>query len=189
MNVILGIDSRYSWLATILKGLAGGFGEIRRLSEQHGWFDGFWQLEYAEPILGMAFVATQAYLIGVVADVGRSSGNLGKDLQDFVKDNKIGFYSDDPRPIAGNQSRVVLINATANYYKHHDEWGGWNTNETARQLEASGIHEHTKFPCLLAAEVLFNKKNFTSLSILLAIASEWRGYVINKYVRKISQYG
>ena len=185
MNIILGVDFRYNWLATILEGLAGSFGEIRRLSEEHDWFDGLWQLEYAEPIVGMAFVATQAYLIGVVADISRAKGKLGKQLQQFVNDEKIGFYSDDPLPIGSNQSRVLIIHAAANYYKHHDEWGGWSTNKTARQLEAAGIQEHTEFPCLVAAEMLFGNTNFGRLNTLLVIASEWRSYVINKYVREI----
>jgi hypothetical protein len=182
MNLFLAVDYRYDWLATTLKGLARSFGEIHRLSEEHEWFDGLWQREYAEPIVGMAFVATQAYIIGVVADVGRAKGKRDNELRKFVKDKKIGFYSDDHHPTADNQSRILIINAAANYYKHHDEWDGWNTNVTARQLEAARIKEHTEFPCLAAAEMLFADRSFTSLSTLLAIASEWRSYLISKQV-------
>jgi hypothetical protein len=185
MNLILGLDFRYSWLATTLEGLANSFGEIHRLSEEHDWFDGLHQLEYAEPIVGVAFVATQAYLIGVVADVGRGRGKSGKELQHFVNEEKTGFYSDDPHPINSNQSRVLIINAAANYYKHHDEWGAWSTNKTARQLQEAGIQEDTEFPCLVAAEMLFGNTNFGRLSTLLVIASEWRSYVMNKYVREL----
>lgn len=181
MNLFLAVDYRHDWLGTILKGLCGSFGEIRRLSEEHEWFDGLWQREYAEAILGMAFVATQAYIIGVVADVGRAKGKRDDELQKFVKDEKIGFYSDDPYPTADNQSRIIIINAAANYYKHHDEWDGWNTNVTARQLEGAGIKEHTELPCLAAAELLFDDMGITNLSNLLAIVSEWRSHLINKH--------
>jgi len=180
MNLFLAVDYRYDWLATTLKGLAESFGEIRRLADQHEWFDGLWQREYAEPIVGMAFVASQTYIVGVVADLGRAKGKCANDLSQFVKDNKIGYYTIDPHPTADRHSRILLINAAANYYKHHDEWDGWKTNMTTRQLEAAGIKEDTEFPCLVTAEILFADRNFTNLSALLSIASEWRGHLINK---------
>lgn len=185
MDIHLDLDYRYSWLSTILTGLKAGFDEIDALSKQHDWFDGLWQCEYAEPIVGVAFVAAQAYLVGVVADLGRSEPPKGKPLEDYVRGKKRGFYKDDPKPLSNGPSRIILINATANYYKHQDEWHGWDpANRTVRDLIEAGICENREFPCLQAAELLFDNQDCTKLDTILAIVTEWREHVVNKHKNK-----
>ena len=177
----LSVDYRYSWLATILRGLQTGFGEIDRLASEHEWFDGLWQCEYAEPIVGLACTSAQAYLVGVVSDVGKSQGLKAGSLECFIKKRKISFYSDDPSPLPSGQSRIVLINGTANYYKHHDEWSGWDpTNWIVKTFSEAGIDEHTEFPCLRVAELLFGTPDISNLDPLVAMVSSWRKHIVEK---------
>jgi len=183
MNMFLAADYRYGWLSTILTGLEAGFDEIDALSKRHDWFDGLWQCEYAEPIVGMAFVASQTYIVGVVSDLMRSQGVKGKALQDYVKEQKIKFYEDDPSPLSTGQSRLILINSAANYYKHQDEWSGWDSsNWTVKTFTEAGIYENSNFPCSQAAELLFKNPNIGKLNTILTIVSEWRAHVVSKHI-------
>jgi len=184
VNTFLDMDYRSSWLSTIFEGLKAGFDEIDALSKQHDWFDGLWQSEYAEPIVGLAFVAAQAYIVGVVADLGKSEGHKGKELGDYVN-NKIEFYKDDPIALPSGTSRIILINATANYYKHQDEWSGWDpSNWSVKNFKEVGIHENSDFPCLKVAELLFDDQDCTKLDTILTIVTEWREHVVSKHKNK-----
>ncbi len=188
-NIFLDVDYRSSWLSTIFGGLKAGFDEIDALSKQHEWFDGLWQCEYAEPIVGVAFVAAQAYIVGVVADLGKSEGLKGKELQDYVSDKKIELYQDDPSAMSSGKSRIILINATANYYKHQDEWSGWDpSNWIVKHFEAVGIYENSDFPCLKVTELLFDDQDCTKLDTILTIVTEWREHVVSKHKNKHIQY-
>jgi hypothetical protein len=179
MNVFLNIDYRRGWLATILTGLAEGIADIDKTARENDWFDGSWQCEYAEPIVGLACTAAQAYLVGVVSDVGRFQKLSGAALEEFVKKRKISFYRDDPSPLICGKSRLILINATANYYKHNDEWGSWSPqNPTVRSLADYGIDEHTEFPCLRAVELLFGANRAIELGDLLPIVTGWQEHIV-----------
>lgn len=95
-----------------------------------GWFDDFGdEQEQIEDLLGIAFVAAQAYL----TTVRTSMAWLSKALQNpsgFLDDNKpsaIFDYVDNEglvnpiEPKSGVRF-VKVVNAVANYWKHHDEW-------------------------------------------------------------------
>ena len=106
-NVIVGIDA----------GLAAIHGRLARRV-----VDGSWACEHAEPLLGLGFVAAQTYAIGTVSDLNSVGTSRGKS-----KKEKLECYAYDSFRVKGDVTRIQLINATANYFKHHDEWARWPT--------------------------------------------------------------
>ena len=51
-------DFRYDWLSTILTALEQGFIIIQKKGEAEEWFDGYWQQEHAESILGITVLSS-----------------------------------------------------------------------------------------------------------------------------------
>jgi hypothetical protein len=170
------VDFRYDWVSLTLHALKTGFESVREKAGENEWFDGLWQLEHVESILGIVFVAVQAYILGTVEDVNKIRESNGKG-----KKGKIEYYSDDDEPLPSGVSRILLINSIANYYKHHDEWDTWPTNLTVRTLAGVGITESTEFPCYEAAKNLWDENDIENLGNLLSIISEWRKYILSKY--------
>lgn len=169
-------DFRHDWVCLTLRALKTGFESVRQKANENEWFDGQWQLEYAESILGIAFVTAQAYILGTVEDLNDVRMGNGKEAK-----NKIEYYSDDCEPLPNGLSRILLINSIANYYKHHDEWDSWPTNTTGNTLTNVGINENTEFPCYQAAKTLWGESGIENLDQLLLIASDWRKYLLPKY--------
>ena len=169
-------DFRYDWVSVTLYALKSAIDSVLKKGEDEPWFDGLWQMEHAESILGISYVAAQAYIVGAVEDVNRVRDSVGKNRLD-----KIYYYSDDPQPLPNGVSRILLINSLANYYKHHDEWDKWPTNFTTKTLADVGIVEGVEFPCCEASTKLGNEKQSDTLMNLLSIISEWRKHILSKY--------
>jgi hypothetical protein len=169
-------DFRHDWISLTLHALKSGFEIIRERAKEETWFDGIWQLEHRENIVGIAFVAAQAYMLGTVEDINKIRAGKGNPPV-----GKINCYSDDPNPLPSGRSRILLINAIANYYKHHDEWDAWPTNLTVNTLADVGIVENTEFPCYEAATKLWDADDTENLENLLSIITEWREHIISTY--------
>lgn len=169
-------DFRYNWISLILHALESGFTGIRETADAEPWFDGLWQMEQAESILGIAFVAAQTYITGTVEDINEIRESKGKSTI-----NKLDYYSDAPQLVPSGVSPILLANSIANYYKHHDEWDKWPANLTGETLGKVGIGEGTEFPCYVAATKLWAENEIENLKNLLAIISEWREYILSKY--------
>ena len=176
MNLVE-FDFRYDWAYLVLNALKSGFEVLRKKSGDDLWFDGIWQNENAETIYGIAYVLSQAYILGVVEDVNKMRVDKGKE-----KLSKLVCYSDDPQRLQNGVSRISLINSLANYYKHHDEWAKWPSNSTTQTLTNVGIFESTEFPCCYATTLLWDKEDLENLENLLLIISKWRKYIISKYL-------
>lgn len=176
MKVLTDLDYRYDWVATTLNGLESAFSRIQEYADENPWFDGLWQLEYYEPVFGIAFVLAQTYIVGTVADINKSRG--------FRKEksiNKLVCYSDSLLDLPGGTSPILLINSIANYFKHYEEWDKWPSNPTTETLHRVGIGEDTEFPCYVAATILWNEDEIGNLHNLLTIISKWRKHVVLKY--------
>lgn len=83
--------------------------------------------ERIEDLLGVAFVAAQVYLTTVRTSMLRRSEILQKrkgSPLSFITDPKAYdiFNCDNPTEPKSQQSYVRVVNAVANYWKHHDEW-------------------------------------------------------------------
>jgi len=164
------IDWRVESLHDVIVGIEAGLAAIgQRLEEEDG--DGITALEHAEPLLGLGFVAAQGYVLGTWTDLNRIRDSSAK-----APVSKTDCYATDSITVQAGITRVHVINATANYFKHHDEWTEWPRNETARILAAVGITKDTEFLCIHATELLCGPA--WRLIVLHQIVKEWREHVI-----------
>jgi hypothetical protein len=170
------IDFRYNWIASVYDALESGLSSIEKRGIEDVWFDGLWQLEHSETILGISFVCAQTYILGTVQDINNIRIDLGKPSIDKLK-----YYEDDIKPPLSGSSRIMLINSIANYFKHHDEWDVWPVNLTTKTLADVGITDKTDFPCYKAVTILWDEKECKNLGNLLNIVSEWREFILMKY--------
>ena len=116
------IDWRVEPLHDVIVGIEAGLTAIRqRLEEQDG--DGVIALEHAEPLLGLGFVAAQTYVLGTWTDLNRI--RVCK-----APVSKTDCYATDSITVQADITRVHVINTTANYFKHHDEWSEWPRNDS-----------------------------------------------------------
>lgn len=173
---IYDVDWRYDWLSITLRSLEAGFELLEKRALENEWFDGLFQLEHTEAILGIAFVSAQTYILGVTQDINKIRAINGSSAK-----RKNDYYNDDLQPLQNRVSRVTLINAITNYHKHHDEWESWPTNVTTEALVKIGIGEKTDFPCYEAVRSIWNFEKGEHLRNLLSITSEWREHISIKY--------
>jgi hypothetical protein len=171
-------DWRIEPLHDVIVGIEGGLKSIReRLDDEEG-VDGLSALERAEPLLGLGFVAFQIYAVGTWTDLNSIRKSRGKRPV-----SKWDCYKCDPIKVKGDTTRIELINASANYFKHHDEWLRWPTENDlgvpdTEILGRVGITQKTEFPCVEAVNLLCGSS--WKLIVLHQIVKEWRAHVINK---------
>ena len=172
MNILYEHDWRIDPLYAVIVGIDAG---LQTISKRIGGGDGFDEqsaLEYAEPLLGLGFVAAQAYALGTWTDLNRIRASRNKPK---IED-KMVCYRCDPIKLGGKASRIEAINAVANYFKHHDEWDAtWPTNKTTKTLRDIGITEATEFPCIKATELFCKSWEFV---VIQAVVKEWREHVL-----------
>ena len=165
------IDTRIDQLYDVIVGIEAGLKAVgQRLEDEEG-FDGITANEHAETLLGLGFVAAQAYAIGTWCDLNRIRNNSGK-----PNVSKMDCYAADTIRVKG-KTRIEIMNATANYFKHHDEWSQWPTNETTRILASVGITDKTESPCVQAIR-RFSGSTW-ELILLPQIVKEWRTHVFS----------
>jgi hypothetical protein len=165
------VDWRIEPLHDVIVGIEAGLSIVRERLEEEG-DDGITALEHAEMLLGLGFVAAQTYVLGSWTDLNRIRKSSARP---FV--TKSDCYASDTIRVQVGVTRIHAINATANYFKHHDEWRVWPQNETARILAAIGITKDTEFPCVCATELLCGPT--WRLIVLHQIVREWREHVIH----------
>ncbi len=173
------IDHRMEPLHDVIVGINAGLAAIHKRLDTEEWFDGIWAREYAEPLLGLGFVAAQTYAVGTVSDLNSIRISRGKSKAENLKNYKC--YTQDTF-IKGDVTRLQLINAAANYFKHHDEWGArWPMEKpdgyTTETLGKVGITEKTEFPCIDAVELLCGTS--WELNVLPKILKEWRVHLFS----------
>ena len=165
------MDFRIDPLHDVIIGIEAGLTAIqKRLEEDDG--DGIVALEHAEPLLGLGFVAVQTYALGTFCDLNRIRECSGKSIV-----TKTDCYASDTILVKGKATRIQVINATANYFKHHDEWSQWPTNETTKILASVGIVKNTEFACVEATRLLCGQT--LKLIVLHQIVKEWRNHVFS----------
>ncbi|MBA3441015.1 MAG: hypothetical protein H0T92_14210, partial [Pyrinomonadaceae bacterium] len=162
------IDWRHSSIREILNAISAALVKITN-DESHEDVDE--ALEQLESFLGIAFVTAQTYITGTAVDARKLTKSTPKpNKHDLLKN-----FSD---VISGTGvTKMKLCDATANYYKHHDEWLDWTPNPTERRkhtidvLNGVGITETTTYPCQEAANILWGS-NAADLEPLLSILVE-----------------
>jgi hypothetical protein len=176
MTSIYEVDWRYSPTEQVLSAISVGLNEVATKVVP---VDIDEALEQWESLLGIAFVMAQTYITGTVSDVNkitRSSPPL----------KKVDLLKKFSRLISGTKvTGALLIDAIANYYKHHDEWPDWSPvgarKSTIEVLNEVGIHEHDSHPCRKAANMLLTPPDSFDLKPLFSIIVDWRKNVITAY--------
>jgi len=142
-------------LEHVVVGIDAGLAAIHARIGDPEWYDGDHARDDAEPLLGLGFVAFQTYAVPAVVDLNRIRGDRRK-----PKKNKLDCYSCDPVTLRGGVTRIQLVNAVANYWKHHDEWSRWPINDKdqgfydTQTLACVGITQETVHPCIEATNLL-----------------------------------
>ncbi len=171
------IDWRIEPLHDVIVGISAGLVAIHgRLDTEEG-FDGITAREHLEPLFGLLFVAAQSYAVGTVSDLNRIRTSRGKPTKD-----KLDCYACDTIAPKGGVTRVQLINASANYFKHHDEWARWPRGSDrgahdTKALASVGITEKTEFPCIDAVDLLCGTS--WELIVLHHFLQEWRAHLFS----------
>jgi hypothetical protein len=163
------VDWRIGPLHDIIVGVDASIAAIRDRFDGEDT-DGLAALEHVEPVLGLGFVAFQNYALGTWTDL-----NAIRKARRKPPVSKLDCYACDPIVLKGGATRIEVINATANCFKHHDEWSGWPTNETTRTLGRVGISQRSEFPCIKAARIFCGDS--WELIVLHQIVRDWRTHV------------
>jgi hypothetical protein len=171
------IDWRIEPLHDVIVGISAGLAAIQKRMDDEEGFDGISAREHAEPLFGLGFVAAQTYAIGTVSDLNSVRMSRRK-----PKKEKIDCYACDTVTLKGGVKRIQLINASANYFKHHDEWARWPTGSErgahdTKTLGSVGITEKTEFPCIDAVDLLCGTS--WELIVLHQILKEWRAHLFS----------
>jgi hypothetical protein len=171
------IDWRIVPLYDVIIGIDAGLAAIHKRLDTEEWFDGISAREHTEPLFGLGFFAAQAYAIGTVSDLNTVRVSHGK-AEEKLNKFKIVCYKCDTVLYKEDITRILLINASANYFKHHDEWcARWPTNYDTKTLGEVGITEKTEFPCIDAVKLLCGTS--WELIKLHQIMKEWRAYLFS----------
>ncbi|MDH5667404.1 MAG: hypothetical protein OEY86_05265 [Nitrospira sp.] len=170
-------DWRIEPLRDILSGLAAGLAAIQERIDSEDGFDGISAREHVEPLFGLALVAAQTYALGTVSDL-----NAVRISRRVLEVKKLECYGCDTIRLKGGVTRIELINASANYFKHHDEWTRWPTGNDlgahdAKTLNRVGITETTESSCIAAVDLLCG----TSWELIAfpQILQEWRAHLFS----------
>jgi hypothetical protein len=168
------IDWRLSSTRRVLRALYDGLASVKQDLDAAGEdYETDDALDHGEALLGIAFVTAQTYIAETVSDANRIAGSKVR----FTKPQLLKEYSD--RLPETTVTELQLIDATANYFKHHDEGPNWSvrgrSQKTLSILRAAGIDEFC--PCLKAANLLC-PGDVPNLGQLLSIIKNWRKAVV-----------
>jgi hypothetical protein len=166
------MDYRSMPLRVLCTSTENAIKELISFTKEPVFLDGITALEYAEYLYGAAFVACQAYAVGVVSDINDIRSSAGKE-----KVSKLSLYKQNPAVNSGTSS-IEFINALANYFKHNEEWSTWPENETTKALKYFGLTESTEFPLKSGAEILTGHDS--ELRLMCEILEDWRSGLIEK---------
>lgn len=160
---------RRNYLERVLKKMQELIDSFIEMNESTPWYDGIFLLEDSEETLGFAFVACQTFIAGTIAD---TSGKEARLIED--KDKKRAMKN---APLFKNQrTKIELINAVANYFKHKDE--GPPFGKTKEILDSYHLLDR-EFPINGAFELLAEDFKIHSLATFLY---EWSNHLFNELI-------
>ncbi|PMH06034.1 hypothetical protein [Vibrio splendidus] len=165
---ILEVDYGLGPLIDVEETIQAGIAKLFERNRTEPWFDGLWMNEYGEVLYGSLLVSAQAYCIGSLRDINEIRVSLG--LNKLAKESA---YKNQRVKVQG-YSLIELVNCTANYFKHRDEWSDpWPENYTTRVLTAFSMDG--EFLINELQELIESEFGYKTLSDLV---SEWRNDLI-----------
>jgi len=161
-------------LGSLGKGVEAASSRLKEVAENRDpeWAEivGEEASEFKEELLGAAFVVCQAYLAGVVNAALRMKKGLNAKHEVLQLGEKYG---------RGPYTKVQVIDAFANYYKHRDDWssGPWNELKGQQARTAESIRSaHAKEGSPLNLETGMRSLGVNDLHTLVPLHSmlmEW----------------
>ena len=127
------IDYRRDSLEVLISGMEDSIARLQSRLKEHSWYDGGFFLEDVEPIVGLAFIAYQNYIISSIYD-------RFEQIQ-----NRNDHYKTGSTLILDKRTEIELIIAIANYYKHRDDESELR-NSTKSVLEDLNLNYTSSFP-------------------------------------------
>lgn len=148
-----------------------------------------------EDVLGCAFVVTQSYITDIVSRLKWLHHRVERDghcltTTDASKLALINSYSDIVPGTAYTQ--IQVINAFANYFKHHDEWPKWDnaTDQSAVTvgiLLAVGADENSSDNCRKGLTALGIDRAF-DVYTMANIVARWHSNLSNAYKDELKRF-
>ena len=147
-----------------------------------------------EELLGTAFVVCQTHISGVVSRIIRLHNYLAS--QGHANNRKPGQLKKDllrmdSAQIPGSgRWQVEVINAFADYFKHHDEWprqwkrGNDQQNRTAEIIRSVGAEEGSTGNLRTGAKRLGNK-TYEDVQVFADILKDWGKKLLKRYQSKL----
>lgn len=165
----LRIDFRIDSLKQLIAGINASIDRLKKQCDASSWYDAGWLLEESEPMFGIAFVAFQNYINSSIHDYPEFGSDVKK------------FYNTNSEQNSEQKSKIELIIALANYYKHKDEDGlRKTTRETLEyfDLNPSKNLDSGESQIFKGLSILSEKWD---LFELLNIVEDWREDLWVKY--------
>ena len=138
--------------------------------------------EAIEDLLGVAFVIVQTHITQVVSRtlaILRNAERMGKSFGE-IRPSRDAITRTCSTLVADTQvAEVQVIDALANYFKHHDEWrGDWvnltgKSRKTADIIVAVGASQGSTGNLRTGAKAL-GIEEFNRLERLVGIIGQWR---------------
>ena len=155
---------RISNLNRMLAKLQELLDEHLALCNEYDWYEENFLAENTEETMGFVFLACQVFISGTVGNV------IGRDK--FTYKEKEKLLKNAPQ-FKGFRTKIELINAAANYYKHKDE--SELSGDTLKIMQGFGLLEKD-FPLITTLEELSEDRTVATLSEYLI---GWRNHLFN----------
>jgi hypothetical protein len=174
---LIEIDWHLDPLRDVIAGVEHGLEQVRARPDEVEWFDGNFVMDHSEWLLGIAFVAAQAYIERAIGDIGRHLLASGSTLSENRKTLKTKCLASDVKLDPLRITRVELINAAANYYKHYDGLRNLRP-DTVETLREAGINleDPYAYPCAHVASLLCEHE--WHLQKLCDVVKDWRAQLV-----------
>lgn len=166
---------RKNYLNRVLDKLQELIDEHVEMFDNEEWYDGIFLNEDCEETLGMVFVACQTFIVGTIAD------SLCRDSASELKnEDKVKAMKNAPQ-FKNAGTKIELINAVANYYKHKDE--GKPHERTRKILDSYGLLS-AEFPINEAFDILTENHKVQTLAEYLY---DWGSHLYNERLSEIDK--
>jgi hypothetical protein len=163
------------------------------------------QIDQIETLLGLSFVAVQAYITAVVSSALR----MHQTFRECFKENLLGLdgkrkkvlksevLSKNNDLVAGTDvPAMTAIDAFANYYKHRDEWGrDWKktakdnpiASETINLICKLGANSSSKANLQIGFAKIVGHRRFEDMKRLTEIVEAWRSALVLEYRKELER--
>jgi len=147
------------------------------------------ECELAENLLGAAFVVCQTQITAVTSRAQKAREAIlrheGGRFLAFGVGKKCIRDLGEPLPPPANATKVDMLWALANYFKHREEWpDDWTeaspeTAITVSVIQQAGLTRESTGNLRTAAEYFGNPNDYTQLSIFADIIDAWAKQVVS----------